>query len=207
MTSKNHEMLDLVLIPKHHAHRIHNLQIIKDFAIPSHHYLVIAHLHSSLEHQHSHSQIQQYDLHALKDQCMRDSFIKGVEDNMISAIEMGNLQDIESFQLAWEQSFSAAASEILPNRVIARKKPWTSERTLRYIEERNDANRCSDFSKKESMNKLIKKSVKQDKESWFYEILKEKNWAAVQKIRKQRSSTCSNLVIDGKTICNHERAE
>ena len=56
-------------------------------------------------------------------------------------------------------------------------------------------------------NSLIKKSVKQDKASWFHKILDQGNWDAIQKFRKAGKTQSSKFTVNGKTLSAHEKAE
>ena len=51
ISSKNHEMLDLLLSPRQHAHFVKDMRVIKDYALQSHHYLFVVNYEVSLARQ------------------------------------------------------------------------------------------------------------------------------------------------------------
>ena len=51
-------------------------------------------------------------------------------------------------------------------------------------------------------NSLIKKSVKQDKASWFHKVLDQGDWDAIQKFRKAGKIQSSKLTVNGKTLAD-----
>ena len=60
------------------------------------------------------------------------------------------------------------AQEELPKITATPSKPWISARTLHYIDDRSKARGVRDYKLEASLNKLIKKSVKQDRKSWLH---------------------------------------
>ena len=58
------------------------------------------------------------------------------------------------------------------------------------------------------MNRLIKHSVKQDRASWFQNMLEEGDWNAVQKFRKFKHCDFNKMrAQDGHILSAHERPE
>ena len=106
----------------------------------------------------------------------------------------GNLQDPGACQIAWAQSFHTAASEQLPKLRIERKRPWITDRTMHYIHSRNHAHQNHEWDVKLHYNKSIKKNRRQDRQSWFAEILSQGDWQTIHKFRKvNRQPQCSKL--------------
>ena len=63
-------------------------------------------------------------------------------------------------------------------------RPWTSGRTLRFIDERNIARSAGSLIEEKRLNALVKKSVQQDKRSWFHAALSEQDWNAIRRLKK-----------------------
>ena len=64
------------------------------------------------------------------------------------------------------------------------RKSWISAHTLHYIDDRSKARTIRDYRLEASLNKLIKKSVKQDRKSWLHKQLSGNNWSEIKKLRK-----------------------
>ena len=80
--------------------------------------------------------------------------------------------------------FKNAADACLPVVTAQPHRPWTSGRTLRLIDERNVARSTANLVEEKRMNALVKKSVQQDKRSWFHAALSEQDWNAIRRLKK-----------------------
>ena len=80
--------------------------------------------------------------------------------------------------------FKNAADACLPVVTAKSHRPWTSGRTLRFIDERNVARSAGSLIEEKRLNALVKKSVQQDKRSWFHAALSEQDWNAIRRLKK-----------------------
>ena len=208
VTSTNHELLDLILAPRTQAHRIANLSCIKEFALKSHHYLVIADLDVDLTKATPGSNNNRINVSLLRQPHKRAQFINIVEQELEAVMQTCDTQDTSSLAEGWSQSFHTAAQLVLGPTKMQKKKPWISDRTLDHISKRNEAKFKQDPAEEARRNKLIKHSVKQDRADWFHDMLRQGDWKAIQKFRKSRSSNFSKMRnAHGKILFAHERAE
>eukprot|EP00973_Karenia_brevis_P047854 6641352-Karenia_brevis.AAC.1 len=96
---------------------------------------------------------------------------------MMKHTNEGHTETSEDFYTAWKSSFEIASHHTLSNQEVKAKRPWISQRTLNLIFKRQQAHIDSRWSDEMSYNKLIKKSVKQDRTSWstIYKV-EEQGW-------------------------------
>ena len=80
--------------------------------------------------------------------------------------------------------FEDSAKACLPVITAQPRRPWTSARTLRFIDERNAARSSANIGEEKRMIILVKKSVQQDKCSWFHAALSKQDWNAIRKLKK-----------------------
>ena len=107
-----------------------------------------------------------------------------MQSELSHANQHGQFDDVDEFCAAWSKAFQTAGQQTLSAHSEMKKKPWISDRTLRYIADRAEAKKQKDSAMQFKMNKLIKHSVKQDRADWFRDMLDEGNWQAVQQFRK-----------------------
>ena len=149
----------------------------------------------------------QWNIEALKDPEIKDQFRSQLEQVMQTRMQIEPLPDANTYQRIWTDAFHETAQAVLPESEAQKLKPWTSQRTLHYIHKRNEAAKWADRELQRHFNKLIKRSVKQDRESWFVEILNTQDWQAVHKLRKSNQVCHTKLKYKDKSLCIDERSE
>ena len=123
-------------------------------------------------------------------------------------MQEGAENDIDVFCSSWNSAFHHAAQTCLTQDSLPKKRPWISRRTLHYISARNHARSSNNSHEQARMNRLIKHSVKQDRASWFQDMLEEGDWNAVQKFRKFKHCDFNKMrAQDGHILSAHERPE
>ena len=85
---------------------------------------------------------------------------------------------------AFTQFMQQTACETLPQLKARSHRPWISDRTLRYIDERQEAKMALDRNLELQKHKLVKASVKQDRTSWLQQLLKSGSWQEIKKLHK-----------------------
>ena len=116
--------------------------------------------------------------------------------------------NIDSFSDAQTDAFKAAAEQCLAAATCVKKRPWISDRTLAYIEQRHHAKSLQDGQSVQHYTKLIKHSVKQDRADWLQDMLNAGDWQAIQRFRKHKQSGFNKLRDHSGQVCQqHERAE
>jgi len=115
---------------------------------------------------------------------------------------------VDRFSEAWTESFRVAAEQCLPKPTTTKKRPWISDRTLSYIQQRHYAKSLQDKQSETHYTKLIKHSVKQDRADWLQDMLHAGDWKAIQRFRKHKHSEFNKLRDHNGQVCQqHERAE
>ena len=98
-----------------------------------------------------------------------------MQSELSHANQHGQFDDVDEFCAAWSKAFQTAGQQTLIAHSEMKKKPWISDRTLRYIADRAEAKKQKDSAMQFKMNKLIKYSIKQDRADWFRDMLDEGN--------------------------------
>ena len=208
VTASNHELLDLLLVPQAQSHRLTNLHSVNNSALKSHHYMVIADFDVDLNKASKACPGTTIDRSQLRQEDTKQLFITHVEQEMSNSIANNCTHTVDTFSDAWTHAFQVATKHALSTPIVQKKQPWISDRTLRYIMERIDAKAEMRWNSVAEYNKLIKHSVKQDRATWFHDMLANGDWKAVQKFRKLKTTDHSKLrAADGRMMAVHERAD
>ena len=209
ISRSNHELLDLFLVPQACAWQCQMLPSIKKFALKSHYYLICMDVTFEMEVQNQSRGKIKNSLEVLKNIETCNQFISLVEHNIEEALQDETVcKDIDKFHSVWKEAFDSAAHEIIPSSKVEPKRPWISQRTLRYIQERNVAKYGNDVDQLRRLNKMINHSVKQDRMSWMVDVLQNGDWQAIQKFRKSKQIRFTKLrSINGEIVDSSKRAE
>ena len=108
----------------------------------------------------------------------------------------------------FNNAIDACAHEVLPTIELTANKPWISQRTLRYIHERNMCRKNSNIEGEKHLKKLIKHSVKQDRTSWLQSLLATGSWQEIRKLRKPAQNQQGRIKNnEGVIMDSQHRAE
>ena len=149
--------------------------------------------------------VPHYDLKSLNDKYTRNLFLQTLEDKIDNHIDFAN----SSIQVAsFSEFMRQAAEEVLPIVKATARRPWISERTLRYIDERSQERAANNKVLEAQKHKLVKASVKQDRTSWLHELLASGSWQEVRKLHKPAAAKQGRLKnTEGIVINSSERAD
>jgi len=103
---------------------------------------------------------------------------------------------------------SSALAAHLPNDILPKKKPWISDRTLDLLEKRNSARALGDVASERSLQRRVRKPVKQDRSRWLQQLAGTGDWNNLRRLRKVPTYSQSRLLdAAGRVVDTDERAE
>ena len=85
---------------------------------------------------------------------------------MNAAIDLPTSDNLDTAAEALQECFNQAA-RTLPVGAKAARQPWTSQKTLDLIEERNMYRRNGDYQSEKILNKQVRSSGKKDRADWL----------------------------------------
>ena len=75
-----------------------------------------------------------------------------------------------------------ARGAALPKQIRSAKRPWISSKTLRLLDERDNARRIHDFS---LLSRDIKRQIKYDRSTWLNDRVADNDWSALRELRQK----------------------
>ena len=92
--------------------------------------------------------------------------------------------------------------------MAAKRRPWISSRTLSYIDKRSVADATGSESQRKHLHRLVRASVKQEKEDWLHSLVLDRCWHGVQHLRKGEKKENAKLKdASGEAVSSAERAD
>ena len=148
----------------------------REVSLNTRHFLTVASISIEFERQQGLRQRERHiDKTSLKDEGVQAKFI-----GEFTGAAMGKpyTEDLDTAADNLQHAFSRAAAT-LPARDIRARRPWTSQRTLDLIQERSLHRQRGDHDNERRLHKEIRKSGKQDRETWLNILAASGGWDAV----------------------------
>jgi len=210
ITPRKFAQLDLVLVPLPWASSIAYVRSNRDKALQSHHFLVTAGLSISISKTQPKERNKSKNLKALQDTGVQATFagtFVRVCTEALGKLQAGDVTP-EGAASAIKEGFVAAADEALPERTAQAHRPWISDTTLGFIDERDEARRASDWRWEMKVNKNVKASAKADRRAWLDALVEDGSWHAVKAAKKDHKHQHGRLKNRaGELVSSDERTE
>ena len=106
------------------------------------------------------------------------------------------------------RAFHLAASEVVPSRLVKRKRPWISDDTLALIESKLHARQNGRFDAVARLSKQVKTQVKRDREKWLCDLAGSGDWKQIRLLRNGSAKAQGRLQNEhGIPVSSEYRAE
>ena len=105
-------------------------------------------------------------------------------------------------------TFRQVSAEILLELTVYPKRPWISSHTLDFVGKRNRLRKAGNWAAEKELTKIIKRSVRHNKERWLNERLEQGSWMDVRNLKKKPQHQQSRLKnLNGDLVDSSYRAE
>ena len=168
VTPRSHAQLDVALVPNRMMQYCNDIVSIREESFKSHHYLVVSNWELKAPEYIAPKSKQRVDISSLDHSDIAHTFIAKLETEVDMNPALQATSQIDQKIECFTDLVHSIAQEELPKLTALPRKPWISARTLHYIDDRSKARTIRDYRLEASLNKLIKKSVKQDRKSWLH---------------------------------------
>lgn len=183
ITCNNFALIDFILCAKEWLPEAGQIESIRAAGLASHHFLVRGCMGGSLARLCRKQALHKHP-RALKNHKTATAFV----DAFVAVIpDSGDFPDGMQLDEAADQclgAFKHAAAAALPEGLAWAQRPWISAKTLAFINQRNEAKAQHNEAEKRRLGGDIKKSVKADRAAWLDEVIKEKRWEEIRKLRR-----------------------
>ena len=169
ITQSSHAELDIFLIPRSAFELCQQIKSNRNIAMNSHHFLVLGQVNLRLSKISESKSKKKFDLNSLQDDQISQAFSDQIENDIDLAADIH--QNIDSKINFFKESILNAAEKVLPQIEVSPHRPWISSRTLKYIDQRNNARQQKNQVDEKKIQKQIRASMKQARTIYLRKIL------------------------------------
>ena len=156
----------------------------REAALSSHHFLVICKLNISIPKTESKPRIERYDYSQLRNHQAASIFAHNFTRQLASFDNGAGHMDINSRNHSIEEAFHSSMQQSSATKRFQPKRPWITESTLKLIERRHQARLDADIHAERSLQHLIKKFVRRDRETYLRSLAGSGDWNKLRELRK-----------------------
>ena len=195
-----------MLVEENHFSQIFRIQSDRSQALASQHFLLLSTVDITVEKFNRKDQVHRLHLRTLDDPETANRFSTAVCSD-IQAVQHNDLE-LDHFNQHLQSAFQKASSNILTSSKARPKHPWISDATLSFIEKRNRERARGDWRQEKQLTRIIKNSVKKDREQWLQSLAGSGRWADIRRIRKPDQAAQGRLKdLQGNLVYSDSRAE
>ena len=208
ITTKTFAELDFLLVEEHWMHLVADIEARRDLALDSHHFIVICSFNAALEKRKKrNSDGPQLNMEYLRDFDNARYFSQKVID-LLCEHQDPERDDLHQKSIKFSTAIHAISKELIPKKQTVARKSWISSASLKLIDHRNWARRQGNYDEEKALQKLIKKSIRNDKSQWLDETVQQGTWNDAKLLRKPRKIQQGRLRnLEGDLVSSESRAE
>ena len=206
LTPQNFATLDYILLPRVLQQCVGPVRSDVGAALGSHHFLIQATLAMTVAPTLAKQRPSKRDVAALKRPDVAKDFSEAFAEELASRPRADN---VNAASQAMCDAFAHAAQKALPECSGAQPhRPWVRAATLQLIDQRTAARADHDVGLERDLARRIRASVRSDRRAWLDEVVAQKDWAQVRKLRRGTPTTQGRLKdAAGRLVSSELRAE
>ena len=151
----------------------------------SHHYLVLCQLDARIPKEPRHLTSRQRDINSLQQDTISKNFAQDVILHFEEASDSftnrnTNTEKLNDYNNRLQQAFESACESQLSLLPLRPAKPWTSSTSLDFISQRARARQADDPTKEKELNKVIRRSIADDKVNYLKILAGSSTWHSIK---------------------------
>ena len=211
-SSHGFAQLDIALVSSQWFNSVLDVRSDRKAPLASHHFLTMMYLTANIEKTGRAQGVSRLDTAALQDRDVAKIFANRFRYFCNSCDGHGSADrdrgDTKETCERISRAFHQAARDILPTKMVTKKRPWISSQTLSLIESRLHARRQADYSQEQALSRRIKIQAKIDRDVGLLNLAGSKDWGQLKRLRRGEVRLQGRLHDEsGMPVSSEQRAD